>query len=1247
MARYTVEDRGQIEAERKRRRKKAKREPNESEVVDHLWRQAKAVAMPPGPWRPEYRREFLAAKKSVKRARQEERQQELATRTRHRTGRELAAERQRAYTRERPGMPASILRTPEAEHWQATHRDPGSWGGALLDAMELFGKTGELLVDFGTGIPTLIRDPSILNASIVGVSFIPGAGKVFRVLKGAGHGLALAEQGVRVAKAPRALRGPRRTLRYGEGEIGTRTSPSVFTAAAERGYDVASSRITPAVERALESENKLVRAAGHAALPLSMRARVPKRMGVVHARQTHRAVSEYSTEIAVLRANPHVVGKRPRGYAAAHWWWAQLDDSLHNQQGLNLLKDRFQGLKERVMDGTVARELQDDLVKVEDQIRAGREAGADYFGELRPLYDAKGSILRQLQDMPLLTRDLDEIIQEFGQMGKVTVDSGTIEAIRSLMSSRERLMGLTDEVPAAAVAGEPVAKALAPGVLVRAADRSNIGRILEMDGDHALVHFVNRAEGTEATVRLSLGLLSPAVRAARGTLFETVAGTRRGLMMDWLGLEPTGREIFAGHRLKAKAKEVGFSPGVSTGRVQLPKGLAHKNERILLETGRVRRDLEVFIEDWQDANRYYFVTKAQDDLSSMGKRVDPNVGPEDNVILINPRAEPTPQAWRVPRERQAELGGFNEPIVTDINTVFAETPEQMREMLSLAEHAGTLSDIRQVPKDVFDAYVSRAVRGTAFYTNPQTRKVLGGLGKGLSSVNDLLYASIIYTQPGYIPANLFGNLLMAAADQLALLPINLFQAGQILMGSNKRLKRMLLGEVGHGATVALAQTKLLKKPAHVIGGIPDNWPRVAAWVHHAKMNGVIPYWKPWLTKNDLTKLERYVRDRATNREVLDEITESATESMVRFDLMSPAEQAIVPKIMFVWPWIRGAARYPIRFALDHPIRSGLAAYIAYNQGLPLTETVLPYGNRNVEGLPDRPPWLQDAIRWGSDVINGRAFPKVLNVGPISPLSTARQLVGSAIGEPGYQTFMEMVNPGIRAGVNIARRETPYGAAGSYREAALSNAQTLAPNFGLIQDLANPPGPGGLYPGDQSRLGRLERALRVIPYAVDPKVAREQAIRRGVIEKPPEFSTERKLAQWAKDHPEQFDQAYTPYIVKYREIADRVRAGKDALAKAEGLSGRSKLSQRQEAAVELNVLLEARPDLFEGVDPEQLHAQRRQVFERGLSKDIRDYMDALRGLLEFEDVLGARIRTIVRNAQEYLKDRAKATRLASG
>src|SRR5207249_2008439 len=104
----------------------------------------------------------------------------------------------------------------------------------------------------------------------------------------------------------------------------------------------------------------------------------------------------------------------------------------------------------------------------------------------------------------------------------------------------------------------------------------------------------------------------------------------------------------------------------------------------------------------------------------------------------------------------------------------------------------------------------------------------------LDLAHDLVYASLIYANPGYIPANTVANLVMAGLHQGAFLPVNLIRAGQAYFASGTKLRALLSAEVGMGATRALQSqgrypgSKILEGFAGKVAGVPDNVPRISA-----------------------------------------------------------------------------------------------------------------------------------------------------------------------------------------------------------------------------------------------------------------------------------------------------------------------------------------------------------------------------------------------------------------------------------
>jgi hypothetical protein len=98
------------------------------------------------------------------------------------------------------------------------------------------------------------------------------------------------------------------------------------------------------------------------------------------------------------------------------------------------------------------------------------------------------------------------------------------EALKDLQRQQTAIQAKLD---AKGAVEEVSSDALAPGVLVRAADRDNVGRVVSVRGDKAQVHVVNRAEGTEATVELpTRELASTGLRQAAGKYQLTGKGER-------------------------------------------------------------------------------------------------------------------------------------------------------------------------------------------------------------------------------------------------------------------------------------------------------------------------------------------------------------------------------------------------------------------------------------------------------------------------------------------------------------------------------------------------------------------------------------------------------------------------------------------------------------------------------------------------------------------------------------------------
>jgi hypothetical protein len=194
----------------------------------------------------------------------------------------------------------------------------------------------------------------------------------------------------------------------------------------------------------------------------------------------------------------------------------------------------------------------------------------------------------------------------------------------------------------------------------------------------------------------------------------------------------------------------------------------------------------------------------------------------------------------------------------------------------------------------------------------------------------------------------------------------------------------------------------------------------------------------------------------------------------------------------------------------HPARSLFLGYAAAG------EPGSPVGNEPVTHYLEKgmPPWLAGAIHTGTVNVRGKEFPQIQPTRAISPVSTPWELLSTLSSRPGAATFAEMLSPGLQEAFHVASRQSPYGRdVGSYGEALKQAGDRLLPDYGLARDLMHPHS-GGMYPQDATRLGRLERASRVIPIAVDPEQAYKARQREGMVS--PDEALQHHITQFVHD-----------------------------------------------------------------------------------------------------------------------------------
>jgi hypothetical protein len=571
-----------------------------------------------------------------------------------------------------------------------------------------------------------------------------------------------------------------------------------------------------------------------------------------------------------------------------------------------------------------------------------------------------------------------------------------------------------------------------------------------------------------------------------GILNPEDAAARPGLLARALGLAPDGTEAYIGHRADRvlRQRPSGLPGNTSTGKVLRPEGVGRNQQNRLrrVRGGTVRQDLRVAVEDWRAAQVYEFHNLAREELGRMGRAFDGTYSPATDVI-VNPQGHKIPRALKSDGRARALAEDFDvdEVVVADaaeyLGNYLAEGAA-IPALISKAEQLGLEKGLRVVPKDVVGRYFSQFLPTKIHAATPGVKQGAGVVGKTFDTVNDAVYLSLIFSAPGYIPANTLANALMATAQQGLFLPANIARAGQVLTRGPQDVRDMIRAEVSHGPTVAIAsETSPLRHVGSAISRVADEPWRVSAWLNEMARVGVISRVSPRLSKREWDRLRTVLTDKQY-RPLLNDVWDRGRQAMIDFERAGSKEKAVAKRFLFVWSFLRGATRYPARFALDHPIRTAAAAGAAYHYRDDIR-------GRIAEGMPS---WLEGSIEAGETEVGGKTFPQVLPTRSFSPLSTPWEMIGSAVSRPGANTLTEFLHPGLRAAYMAGDKQDSFGSkAGSYREALGSHGQRLVPQYGLTRDLLSPE-PGGLYPEDATRTGRLKRASRVLPIAVDPEEA---------------------------------------------------------------------------------------------------------------------------------------------------------------
>ena len=574
---------------------------------------------------------------------------------------------------------------------------------------------------------------------------------------------------------------------------------------------------------------------------------------------------------------------------------------------------------------------------------------------------------------------------------------------------------------------------------------------------------------------------------ASGKLDPEAAANRQGLVMDWLGHKPTGEETYIGHRLgienPAPEGLVPRTPG--GGRVKLPKGWTSKNERVLLNTGRVNQNVHTAIEDWQAAHTWRSTVRARYEVGQMG--ADYLGGPVDwkKYALINLKGKVIPPGWKVDLVGNLKKSGMDEE---EIRTAAKKSMDEwlLEDGNALAEltaqnHGAVPPGLRIVRREDLNRYFAQMGAGASGKYERIYDQVLSGV-----------MMQLIFARVGYIPKNLVQNAVMIVPHQGLMFFANAPRALEIAPAvkgvvrkqsdTDRRLWDILQNAHGSGGATAGATKGLREggvvgtvthKTTGFVTAVADAVPRTSAVIHELAKRGYVSKFSPHWTEAEKQDVIRLFTSKNPNdiAEVRD-IEQASKDAVGDFNRLSPNQRRWLRRALIVPNWLMAGTRYPPHFILNHPIKSAaIGGAVYYGMGGPGMPTHGKPPIRLAKGVPSWAVGLETP--WGVERISS-LIPASIPGDILLAASQGRWVDVSSYGNPfltgiamalaGYQTY-----PTYAKKVGISR-------------AMWENVKRLAPNYKLAMDLKNGSG-STYYPGDASILGRLRREAGVFPIPI--------------------------------------------------------------------------------------------------------------------------------------------------------------------
>jgi hypothetical protein len=306
-----------------------------------------------------------------------------------------------------------------------------------------------------------------------------------------------------------------------------------------------------------------------------------------------------------------------------------------------------------------------------------------------------------------------------------------------------------------------------------------------------------------------------------------------------------------------------------------------------------------------------------------------------------------------------------------------------------------IDGIRWISSDAFHASELFSAP-SAFFNRANNWGRMEAGGKVIDTANDLMKLSLLPLNPAYAPMNLLGNLALNLMQQGPFAIMNLPRAAFLARELGPDAATAVDYYMGRGI-MHLGETSVIGQNysatvSNWLGAVIDVVPRRAAFLHEA--------WAMGFRSGE--DVEQLLGNQAFADELY-EVVQRANDAIIDYERLSPFERKYLQRILFIWPWIRGATRYTYRFPQEHPIQAMAFAFALERQQAMADEQ-----------LGDRPWYAKFNIPIGEVERFGQEYPLVLNPKQIVPFTTpydfASVLTSWAQGDPTNQSPIEQLQP---------------------------------------------------------------------------------------------------------------------------------------------------------------------------------------------------------------------------------------------